>query len=121
MYTKVETALAYPEHKLTNQKLRNTCANYFAQVLRYKKMTRYEYRGTPTGPIAQARLYPQWTIRIVSIGPPKRPFNAMFHRMAARDYPAEDAAAIQKMNRDFAVLQKALHEYARENDISVEP
>ena len=45
----------------------------------------------------------------------------MFHRMDARDYPAEDAATIHKMNRDFAVFQKALHEYARENNISLGP
>lgn len=117
-----DSLVAYAEQLVTNRRLRHVYAHYFARVFRYKKYSRYEYRGHAEQPsTALPAAEPDWVVTAIQLEAGKRGLKAMYHHMNPTGYEAEDAAIIRKINVDFDALHKAITEYAQSIGLPLTP
>lgn len=108
-----DSLVAYPEQKVTARHVYNAFDRYFDQVRGYAFMPKYEYNGSAAGqrkPSSPA--LPPWTIRVVEMGPQKRPYTARYHHMNPQDYVPEFTSTIRSMNRHIKALRHAMREHA---------
>jgi hypothetical protein len=108
-----DSLVAYPEQKVTARHVSNAFDRYFDQVRGYTFMPKYEYLGAAAGQRRPASpAIPPWTIRVVEMGPQKRPYVAQYHHMKPQDYAPEFASTIRAMNRHMKALRHAMREHA---------